>query len=146
MTYAQRVYVVDDDLSVSGSIRFLLATLKIGSKIFRNGREFLDQAETLRPGVVLLDLHMPDMDGFVVQEEMKRREINWPVILMTGTADMQAVTRAVRRGALDFILKPFSDEALLTALHTGFVQLKNLQPGLTAAQAQRQRSITAPRL
>lgn len=135
-TDAQRVYVVDDDVSLSGSVRFLLATLKLGSRTFRSGRDFLDRVETLPPGVILLDLRMPDMDGFAVQEELKCRGIDWPIILMTGDAAPPAMARAAQRGGIDLILKPFSDEKLLAALHNGFLRLKEVTTGRTPAQAQ----------
>lgn len=135
IAHSQRVYVIDDDPSLSGSIRFLLATLKLGSRTFRSGRDFLNCVDGLAPGVILLDIRMPDMDGVAVQEELKRRDIDWPVVFMTGEADMRTLSRAVPRDTAEFILKPFSDEKLLTALNQGFKRLRERPVTSTVLQA-----------
>ncbi|MBA3677254.1 MAG: response regulator [Sphingosinicella sp.] len=135
LAHPQRIYVVDDDSSLSGSARFLLATLKLGSRTFKSGQDFLDQVNGLAPGVILLDLRMPGMDGFAVQEALKRLGIDWPVVLMTGEADMPVMARTVRRGAVELILKPFSDEKLLAALCKGFGRLADNSRGLPAVRA-----------
>jgi two-component system, LuxR family, response regulator FixJ len=127
------VYVIDDDSSLGASVRFLLSTLKLSARTFKSGRDFLNQVDTLQPGVILLDLQMPEMNGFEVQAALKSRGIHWPVVIMTGEAEMPALAGALRREPVEFILKPFSDERLLGALHAGFQRLGECQGNAQAS-------------
>lgn len=114
------VYVVDDDRDVRLSLSFMLGASDIRSHPFGSGEDFLDAVPTLRPGCILLDLRMPQMDGFHVMSELARREIDWPVIVMTGHGEVPVAVRAMKLGAVDFIEKPFSEAALLSCFGTAF--------------------------
>ncbi len=114
------VYVVDDDRDVRRSLSFMLGASDIRSYPFGSGEDFLEALPTLQPGSVLLDLRMPQMDGFDVMRELAEREVDWPVIVMTGHGEVPVAVRAMKLGAVDFIEKPFSEEALLTCLITAF--------------------------
>ncbi|HEX9955550.1 MAG TPA: response regulator [Allosphingosinicella sp.] len=105
------VHIVDDDASVRASTSFLLRSRGFASEIYASGEEFLKEG---KPGVgcVLLDLRMPDLDGFAIQAELARRNLTIPVIMMTGHGDVPSAVRALRLGATDFIEKPFTEEAL----------------------------------
>lgn len=126
MDNVQRVYVIDDDPSVRSSVRFLLATLKLGCRGFASGREFLDTVDALDPGCILLAVRMP---GPAVPEELDRRGIRWPIVFMTGAPGKPA--------SADCIAKPFSDESLLTALHKGFVALRQCRAHRRSLQSAR---------
>ena len=112
------VYVVDDDRDVRRSLSFMLGASDIRSHPFGSGEDFLDAVPDLQPGCILLDLRMPQMDGFHVMSELARREIDWPVIVMTGHGEVPVAVRAMKLGAVDFIEKPFSEEALLACFAT----------------------------
>jgi len=112
------VYVVDDDRDVRRSLSFMLSASDIRSHPFGSGEDFLDAVPDLQPGCILLDLRMPEMDGFHVMSELARRDIDWPVIVMTGHGEVPVAVRAMKLGAVDFIEKPFSEEALLTCFAT----------------------------
>ncbi|HEV2867550.1 MAG TPA: response regulator, partial [Allosphingosinicella sp.] len=114
------VYVVDDDRDVRRSLSFMLGASEIRSHPFGSGEDFLDAVPDLQPGCVLLDLQMPQMDGFHVMAELSRREIDWPVIVMTGHGEVPVAVRAMKLGAVDFIEKPFSEQALLTCFGNAF--------------------------
>ncbi|MBA3678453.1 MAG: response regulator [Sphingosinicella sp.] len=118
------VYVVDDQAALRQSSCFLLQALGIACTQFANGREFLAEIGHLTPGCVLLDVKMEAMDGLEVQTELKRRGFDWPIIFMSGQRDVPAVVQAVKNGAVQFLDKPFSEEQLLAALHSGFVLLR----------------------
>jgi len=117
------VYVVDDDRDVRRSLSFMLGASDIRSHPFASGEDFLEALDDLEPGCVLLDLRMPQIDGFHVMAELGKRDIDWPVIVMTGHGEVPVAVRAMKLGAIDFIEKPFSEEALLNCFETAFALL-----------------------
>ncbi|HET9428948.1 MAG TPA: response regulator [Allosphingosinicella sp.] len=119
----QTVYVVDDDRDVRRSLSFMLAADQIRSYPFASGRDFLDALPDLDPGCVLLDLRMPELDGFAVMGGMAQQFVDWPVIVMTGHGEVPVAVRAMRLGAVDFIEKPFTEEALQASLNNGLTLL-----------------------
>jgi two-component system response regulator FixJ len=128
------VYVVDDDRDVRRSLSFMLGASEIRSHPFGSGEDFLDALPDLAPGCVLLDIRMPRMDGFHVMSELARRDIDWPVIVMTGHGEVPTAVRAMKLGAVDFIEKPFSEEALLACFDSAFTLLDERE---TAGQRRR---------
>lgn len=120
---SQIVYVVDDDRDVRRSISFMLGAAEIHSYPFASGADFLDGLDELRPGCILLDLRMPQIDGFQVMDELARRGIEWPVIVITGHGEVPVAVRAMKLGAVDFLEKPFSEEALLACFGRAFALL-----------------------
>ena len=114
------VYVVDDDRDVRRSLSFMLGASDLRSHPFASGEDFLEALADLEPGCILLDLRMPQMDGFHVMTELEKRDVDWPVIVMTGHGEVPVAVRAMKLGAIDFIEKPFSEEALLACFGTAF--------------------------
>src|ERR1044072_8816867 len=114
------VYVIDDDRDVRRSLSYMLSAAEIRSYPFGSGGDFLDSLDDLEPGCILLDLRMPKPDGFEVMEELKRREIDWPVIVMTGHGEVKSAVRAMKLGAIEFIEKPFAESALLACFEQPF--------------------------
>ena len=102
----------------------MLGASEIRSHPFASGADFLEAIADLQPGCVLLDLRMPQMDGFHVMSELARREVDWPVIVMTGHGEVPVAVRAMKLGAVDFIEKPFSEEALLACFGSAFAMLE----------------------
>ncbi len=133
------VYVVDDDRDVRRSLSFMLGTSDTRSHPFGSGADFLDALTDLTPGCVLLDLKMPSLDGFQVMAELGRRGIDWPVIVMTGFGEVPTAVRAMKQGAVDFIEKPFSEEALLGCLATAFAVLDEREATNRRRRAARER-------
>ena len=118
------VYIVDDDRDVRTSISFMLGAAGLQSRPFVGGVDFVEALGELCPGVILLDLRMPDMDGFRVMTELTQRGVQWPVLAMTGHGEIAVAVRAMKLGALDFIEKPFAEELLLGCLDRAFVVLE----------------------
>jgi FixJ family two-component response regulator len=110
------VYIVDDDRDVRSSLSFILGTLGTRSRPFAGGRDFVDSLDHLEPGSVLLDIRMPGMDGVEVLEELAKRSIAWPVIVMTGHGEISLAVQTMRMGAMDFLEKPFDEELLQSCL------------------------------
>lgn len=98
----------------------MLGAAEITSYPFATGMDFLESLEGLRPGCILLDLRMPQIDGFQVMEELAARENDWPVVVMTGHGEVPIAVRAMKLGAVDFLEKPFSEEALLACFGRAF--------------------------
>ena len=119
------VYVIDDDRDVRRSLSFMLGAADIRSHPFGSGQDFLEALPDLDPGCILLDLRMPHMDGFQIMDALAERRIDWPVIVMTGHGEVPVAVRAMKLGAVDFIEKPFSEQALLDSFAQAFALLKD---------------------
>jgi len=112
------VAVVDDDESVRESLPDLLGEFGFDSKVFQSAEEFLVSASVGRTKCLVLDIAMPGMTGFDLQQELKVRGQSIPIIFITAQKDDTVRTRALKQGAVGFLAKPFSDTALLSALNT----------------------------
>jgi two-component system response regulator FixJ len=117
MAFAARdsatVFVLDDDASMRDSLRWLIQSVGLPVEAYSSAGDFLEKYDRERPGCLVLDVRMRGMSGLELQEELVRRGISVPVIVVTGHADVPMAVRAMKAGALDFLEKPFSDQALL---------------------------------
>jgi two-component system response regulator FixJ len=113
---APTIHVVDDDEAVTLSLVFLLETGGFKARAYASGTELLARGPELEPGLILLDVRMPEIDGISVLERLRERGVSLPVIIMTGHADVPLAVRAMKAGAADFIEKPFTDEVLFSML------------------------------
>ena len=111
------VFVVDDDESVRDSIGFLLDSVDIAHTDFASADEFLAQYDADQNGCLVLDIRMPGMSGLDLQSELLARDAQIPIIFITGHGDIPMAVEAMRRGAVDFIRKPFRDQELLDRIH-----------------------------
>lgn len=112
------VYVVDDDPAIRRSLERLLDAVGFRVASYATPTAFLGVAEDLVMGCVLLDLRMPEMDGFEVQARLLQRNPDLPVIVITAQGDVPTAVKAMKAGAVDFIEKPYSDDALIAALES----------------------------
>jgi two-component system, LuxR family, response regulator FixJ len=110
------IFVVDDDSAVRDSLGLLLETSGYRVASYNGGRAFLEALPPHASGCVLVDVLMPDMGGFEVQQELRRRQVPLPVIVITGHGDVPLAVRAMKAGAVDFIEKPYAEDALLAAV------------------------------
>ncbi len=130
----QQVYVVDDDQGMLDSTVWLLESVGLKALPFTSGMAFLDACDPSSNACVLLDVRMPGMGGLNVQEELRRRGIELPLIFVSGHADVPIVVRAFRAGALDFIEKPYNQQLLLDSVQQA---LATRAPTLAAHTDQR---------
>lgn len=107
------VFVVDDDAGVRDSLRWVIESAGLKVETFACARDFLDAYDPSRPGCLVLDIRMPGMSGMDLQKELVARRIDIGIIFITGHATVATAVHAMRAGAVDFITKPFSDQALL---------------------------------
>ena len=107
------VYVVDDDDAVRNAVRMLFTTAELQVETYSSAAAFLAQADLERRCCVLLDIRMPGMTGTEVHSELIGRGVRAPVIFITGHGDIPMAVEAMKKGAYDFIEKPFDGEHLL---------------------------------
>jgi two-component system, LuxR family, response regulator FixJ len=107
------VFIVDDDASVCGSLKFLLRSAALDSRAFGSAPEFLAVYDPIQPGCLVLDVRMPGMSGLELQQELNLRGAVIPVIFITGHGDIPMAVEAMQHGAHDFLQKPFRDEDLI---------------------------------
>jgi FixJ family two-component response regulator len=107
------VYVVDDDAAMRESLRFLVESVGLVARTFESANAFLDGFEPGMVGCAIFDVRMPGISGLDLQEQLRARKINLPVIVVTGHADVPMAVRAMKAGAFDFIEKPFNDQVLI---------------------------------
>lgn len=119
------VHIVDDEEAIRKSAGFMLKTSGHAVETWASGVAFLKAARHARPGCVLLDVRMPEMDGLEVQQAMKDEGIDWPVVILTGHGDISIAVRAMKAGAVDFIEKPFEKATLVSAIDAGFARMDN---------------------
>jgi len=113
------VRIVDDDASVRAAIEDLLASVGLDARSFASTRAFLDSGMPDAPGCLVLDVRMPGQSGLEFQRQMAALGISLPVIFITGHGDVPMSVRAMKDGAIEFLMKPFDDQALLDAIHSG---------------------------
>ena len=112
------IAIVDDEESIREALQSLLRSVGFRVEGFASAEDFLQSA--LLPGMscVILDVRMPGMGGLELQRQLAADQRRIPIIFITAHGDEEACTRALQAGAVDFLAKPFSEEALLTAVHT----------------------------
>lgn len=113
---ATLVHVVDDDLAVRDSLHWLLEGEGLVVQTYASGEEFLAAFTNERPGCAIVDLRMPGMSGLELQAELARRHVRLPLVFVTAHGDVRLAVMAMRRGAVDFVEKPFTDEHLVDAV------------------------------
>lgn len=139
MTPEPTVFVVDDDTAIRRSLRFLIESVGLRAETYATAEQFLETYDPARPGCLLLDVRMPGMSGLHLQEELASRQIRLPIIIITAYAEVSTAVRALRKGAVDFIEKPFSDQLLLDRV------LAAIELDRCTRQAEAERAVTAER-
>jgi two-component system response regulator FixJ len=128
------IYVIDDDEAVRQSLEFLLKTAGMTVRGFDSATPFLEVLPQIRSGCIITDVRMPDVTGIDLLRRVKELGIDVPVIVITGHGDISLAVEAMKIGAVDFLEKPFDDDALLVAVHAALDR--------TADTAQRNAELT----
>ncbi len=110
------IYVVDDDDAVRQSLDFLLRTAGFSVRSFESGKAFLETMPPLNFGCLITDVRMPEISGVDLLRQVKNKDPDFPVIMITGHGDIALAVEAMKIGAADFLEKPFDDDQLLAAL------------------------------
>jgi FixJ family two-component response regulator len=110
------VFLVDDDPSVLMALSRMIRASGYESRGFLSPRDFLREHDPAVPGCVVLDLAMPDVDGLELQQRLTQAGVGRPIICLSGRADIPASVRAMKAGAIDFLVKPVRRDDLLSAI------------------------------
>lgn len=111
------VFVVDDDEPVRDAISMLLDTVEVTHETYPSAQEFLDAYDPTRSGCLVLDIRMPGMSGLELQHKLAEMNAPIPIVFITGHGDVPMAVEAMKRGAVDFIRKPFRDQELLDRIN-----------------------------
>ncbi|XVN74283.1 Response regulator protein TmoT [Oligella sp. MSHR50489EDL] len=110
------IFVVDDDDAVRDSLRLLLETQNYRVQTFASGEEFLEQYNPNHVSVLITDVRMPGMSGLQLQEQLLERKATLPIIFITGHGDVNMAVSTMKKGAVDFIEKPFNLEDIMPVI------------------------------
>lgn len=122
MTTASIVFVVDDDPSVRSSIKFLLSTVGLQVESFESADTLLHKKLPDVPSCLVLDVRLRGLSGIDIQRTLAARNIQIPIIFLTGHGDIPMSVRAMKAGAIEFLTKPFRDQDLLDAVRVALEQ------------------------
>ena len=111
------VFVVDDDASIRDALKSLLRSVGLHVEFFGSAQEFLQRQRPDVPGCLVLDIRLPGISGLDLQRQLAEAGIHIPIIFLTGHGDIQMSVRAMKRGAVEFLTKPFRDQDLLDAIY-----------------------------
>lgn len=120
MTIRQTVFLVDDDKAVRDSVTRMLILDGLAVEAFGHPSEFLNAYDPSKPGCLLIDLRLPQMNGLELHAELLKLGCQHPFIIITGHGNVPHATAAMREGAVDFLEKPFNQQRLLDRIHEAF--------------------------
>lgn len=127
------VYLVDDDPAVLRMLTALVATIEVDVRPFAAAKEFLAAYRPLPCECLVCDLRMPDIDGIALQQRLASMDFSPPIIFLTGYAEVSTAVEAMKRGAFEFLEKPFGAQALLQKVQAAL----ELSRGRYAARLER---------
>lgn len=110
------VFVIDDDISVRESLELLIRCEGWKPETFESAQDFLTRPRALVPSCLVLDVSLPGLNGLELQKRVAAERAEMPIIFITGYGDVPMTVQAMKAGAVEFLTKPFSDEALLSAI------------------------------
>ena len=130
----QPVYVVEDDEAVRDSLELLLQSDDKPVKTYDSATAFLKSYSDAMAGCIVLDIRMPGMDGMELQKKLNDKHSILPIIFVTGHGDVPMAVDAMKEGAIDFIQKPYREEALLEKIEAALVQDRQQRKSLGEKQ------------
>ena len=119
------VYVVDDDASMRQSLKRLIGARGFEVRAYETAGAFLAESRIRHPSCLVLDVQLPDMDGLTLQEKLAEKKVFLPIIFITGYGDIPMSVKAMKKGAVDFLPKPFTAHSLTEAIGRALVRDKD---------------------
>lgn len=138
------VFIIDDDQEICESLRWLFESVQFDVETYYSPKDFLENYDEQRNGCIIADVRMPHMSGLELLEHLKLNRITLPVIVITGYGDISMAVRAMKAGAVDFILKPINDQNLLEIIQKNInrrminISLSNIHERLSHLTAREQ--------
>jgi two-component system response regulator FixJ len=146
MSDKRLVHLVDDEEAIRRSVGFMLRAAGFDVIAYPSGVDFLAAAAKAAPGCLLIDIRMPEIDGLEVQRLLAERDLDFPIVVLTGHGDIGLSVRAIKAGAIDFIEKPFEKAALMRAIEEAFALLGAAAPQESdATEALQRLAVLTPR-
>jgi len=136
------VHIVDDDEAVRQSLAFLLSSAGLAVRLYDSATAFLAGLASVKGGCLITDMRMPDMTGLELLHALKARACGLPAIVITGHGDVALAVEAMKAGAVDFIEKPFDEEAILHAVQAALERGSEGEGGDAPAIAARLASLS----
>jgi FixJ family two-component response regulator len=133
------VFVVDDDGSVRDAIGSLIRSVGLHAQLFASAQDFLGSPKPHAPACLVLDVRMPGLSGLDCQRQLSEAGFHIPIIFMTGHGDIPMSVRAMKAGAVDFLIKPFRDQDLLDAIQQAIERDRNRRSAEQEMNALRER-------
>ena len=112
------VFIVDNDMSIRESLTVLIQSAGWHSQTFASAAEFLAHPKSPMPSCLILDSILPDLNGLELQERVAGEHFGMPIIFLSSHIDISTAVKAIKRGALEFLIKPFDFEVLLSTIRT----------------------------
>lgn len=122
----QTIFVIDDEINICNSLKWLFGSVKLPVETYENANLFLEKYNYTKKGCIIMDVRLPGMSGLELLEHLRFHKSRIPVIVITGYGDIPMAVRAMKAGALDFILKPFNEQCLLETVQKCLNQSANL--------------------
>jgi FixJ family two-component response regulator len=138
------VFVVDDDPSMRATLADVMRSVGLQVQTFASAREFMASKLPDAPGCLVLDVRLPGQSGLEFQRTLAESGMDLPVVFITGHGDVSMSVRAMKAGAVDFLIKPFRDQDLLDAVHAAIERDRTRRQQVTglAELEERYRSLT----
>jgi FixJ family two-component response regulator len=114
-----RIFVIDDDASVRDAVSNLLESVGLQVEVFKSTEAFQNASRPEVPSCLILDIRLPGMNGLEFQDALEKAGVKIPIIFITAHGDVPMTSRAMKAGAIEFLMKPFQKEDLLAAIHHG---------------------------
>lgn len=133
------IFIIDDDASMRETLSYLLLSAGHESEAFASAEAFLERPQFDGVGCIILDVFMPGMTGLDLQRDLAREQCPMPIILITAHGDIPMTVEAMKRGATDFLTKPFDDEELLAAVEAAIARHLQARAGCNEARAIQER-------
>jgi FixJ family two-component response regulator len=121
------VFVVDDDVSVRESLELLIHSAGWKAETFASAQAFLSHPRVHAPSCLVLDVNLPDLNGLELQKSVADDRLDMPIIFITGYGDVPMTVQAMKAGAIEFLMKPFSDDVLLNSIQQAIERSLSVQ-------------------
>ena len=140
------VYLIDDDISIRSSLIRTLVDAGYTAQPFAGGKEFMENLMPVSPAVILLDMQMPDVIGLDLQEQLTQLGLKTPIIFISGQSHKKQIVQGLKKGAIDFLFKPFNLAELFTAIDIGITKDQaQLQKSAQEGNVRKNFSLLTPR-
>jgi FixJ family two-component response regulator len=139
------IYVLDDDHRVREALSSLLSSLGLRVEVFASAKEYLQFNKPDAPACLILDLELPGMSGLELQQEIAGEQAP-PIVFVTGHGDVPSSVRAMKAGAIEFLLKPFDNQELLRSVDAAILQDREArQKRMEIAELRQRYALLTPR-